>query len=66
MKAELNPQDHDIIPDTKVVDVMWEGQRIATVYGADGPGVRIISHLPINIINRSGNGLNSVDLMLGV
>jgi hypothetical protein len=66
MKSQILPKDHDILPNTKIADVIWKKERIATVYGADGPGVRIISHLPINIVNESKGGLNIIDIRLAV
>jgi hypothetical protein len=43
MKTELRLAAHLIVPGAVVVEVWYAGALIATVAGADGPGVRIIS-----------------------
>ena len=43
MKSELRLCDHTAIPGAKVVEVWYDGEFVATVTGADGPGVRVIS-----------------------
>jgi hypothetical protein len=47
VKAELRLHAHTVLPDTNVVEVWFAGSLIATVTGADGPGVRIISKYPL-------------------
>lgn len=49
MKAELIVKPHSVMPDTQVIEVHYDGQFIATVAGADGPGVRIVSKHAANI-----------------
>jgi hypothetical protein len=43
MKSELRIAEHSIVPDAQVVEVWYGGELIATVTGADAPGVRVIS-----------------------
>lgn len=43
MKSELRLQPHSVIPDACVIEVWYDGKLIATVAGADGPGVRVIT-----------------------
>ncbi len=43
MKAELRLQKHTRLPDTNAVEIWYAGKMVATIYGADGPGARIIS-----------------------
>ncbi len=43
MKSELRLGPHAVIPDATVVEVWYDGEFVATVCGADGPGVRVVS-----------------------
>lgn len=43
MKAKLKLVEHSIIPDAFTIEVWYEGKMVMTLYGTDGPGVRIIS-----------------------
>lgn len=43
MKAELKMKPHTILQGEYVFEVWWGNQMVATVAGADGPGVRVIS-----------------------
>jgi hypothetical protein len=45
MKTELRPVPHSMDPGVIVIEVWHDGQFIARVTGADGPGVRVISKL---------------------
>lgn len=47
MKSELRLCDHAVIPGAKVIEVWYAGEFIATVVGADGPGVRVLSKHPM-------------------
>jgi hypothetical protein len=47
MKTELRAIPHSIAPDVTIFEVWHNGQFIATVTGADGPGVRVISKHPM-------------------
>jgi hypothetical protein len=46
MKTELRLARHSMLPDHNLIEVWYEGKFIATVTGADVPGVRIISKHP--------------------
>jgi hypothetical protein len=43
VKSELRLAEHASIHGAVVVEVWYGGEFIASVYGADGPGVRVIS-----------------------
>ena len=43
MKAILREAPHSVFPSQTVIEVWYNGEFIATITGADGPGVRIIS-----------------------
>jgi hypothetical protein len=43
MKTELRAVPHAIVTGPAFFEVWHEGQFIATITGADGPGVRVIS-----------------------
>ena len=47
MKTELRAVPHSIVPGAVIFEVWHDGQFIATVTGADGPGVRVISKHPL-------------------
>jgi hypothetical protein len=47
MKTELRAVPHSIVPGATIFEVWHDGQFIATVTGADGPGVRVISKHPM-------------------
>jgi hypothetical protein len=54
-KSELKLEPHSILLDTQIIEVFHEGNLIATVYGADGPGVRVVSKYPMDVV-RGGLG----------
>jgi len=43
MKAELRLRPHNILPDAQVIEVWYGGEFLATVVGADGPGVNVVT-----------------------
>jgi len=43
MKTTLRAVPHSIIPGATIFEVWHDGQFIASITGADGPGVRILS-----------------------
>jgi hypothetical protein len=47
MKTELRAVPHSIVPGHRIFEVWHDGQFIATVTGADGPGVRVVSKHPM-------------------
>lgn len=42
-KSELRLDPHRVLNDALVIEVWHDGEFIAAVYGADGPGVRVVS-----------------------
>lgn len=42
MKAELRLNPHQVLR-SDVVEVWYGGEMIATIYGWDGPGIRVIT-----------------------
>jgi hypothetical protein len=56
--------EHSTCPGVCVADIIWEGERIATIYPLEAAGVRIISHRPLNIVNRSTGGVNIIELIV--
>jgi len=50
MKTELRAVPHSITPGVTIFEVWHAGQFIATVTGADGPGVRVISKHPMQTV----------------
>ena len=49
MKSEIRVRQHEVYPSQSVVEVWFNGEFIATVTGADGPGVRVISKHPLSV-----------------
>lgn len=49
MKTALILCQHATLPDQQMVELWHNGQLIGAVYGADGPGLRIISKHPIQL-----------------
>lgn len=43
MKTALVPKPHSQIPGAVVVELWWNDQLIGTLYGSDGPGVRLFT-----------------------
>lgn len=43
MKAELKLVPHAVLKDADTIEVWHAGQFICSIYGADGPGVRIVT-----------------------
>lgn len=43
MKAKLIAVPHSVLPDDTAVEVRHEGKLLCVIYGADGPGIRIVS-----------------------
>lgn len=55
-----------MLPESWIIEVWYGDQMIAAIYGADGPGVRIISNHPPNDpvfeLERGRNTPNVIDL----
>jgi hypothetical protein len=62
-KSELVVKSHGILSGEAVIEVWYEEELVATVYGADGPGVRVISKHPMDIIR---GGLEAIFSEVGV
>jgi hypothetical protein len=43
MKTELRLAQHSLTPGHTMVELWYGGKLIGAVYGADGPGVRVVS-----------------------
>lgn len=54
-KSELRVDMHKLTLGETVIEVWHEGEMVATVYGADGAGVRIITKHSYDIV-RGGMG----------
>lgn len=54
-KSKLTLKSHTLILGEEVVEIWYENILIGTVCGADGPGVRVISKYPMDIV-RGGMG----------
>jgi hypothetical protein len=54
-KSNLKIVDHMLLPDQPMIEVWYEGQLVAAVYGADGPGIRVITKHSYDIV-RGGLG----------
>lgn len=47
MKSELRAGPHTVVAGALVVEVWHDGDMVAAVYTADGPGVRVVSKYPL-------------------
>ncbi len=54
MKAELKLSPHSTVGGAIVAEVWYRGQMIATIYGADGPGVRVVSKHQMTSVSLIG------------
>jgi hypothetical protein len=54
-KSNLKIRDHALYPDQQTIEVWYEGKFVAAVYGADGPGVRVITKYSYDVV-RGGLG----------
>ena len=54
-KSKLKVGPHLISSLENAIEVWHGGKMIATVYGTDGPGVRVISKYPMDVV-RGGLG----------
>lgn len=54
-KSKLKLKPHTLIPEQDVVEVWYKNALVATVSGADGPGVRVITKHSMDIV-RGGMG----------
>lgn len=49
-KSYLKLSDHLIHSEEKTIEVWHEGELVASVYGADGPGIRVITKYPYDVV----------------
>ena len=63
MKSELRFAEHSEIAGARTVEVWYGGQMIGCVYGADGPGVRVISKFGLEL--EQIPGLQGVQIRIG-
>lgn len=54
-KSNLKLSDHLIYSEEKTVEVWHEGEFVASVYGAEGPGIKVITKYPYDVV-RGGIG----------
>ncbi len=54
MKTELRAVPHTTRPGVTVFEVWHDGQFIASITGADGPGVRVFSKHPLKATQVDG------------
>lgn len=65
-KSKLKLVPHILLPDEQVIEVWYEENLIATVAGADGPGVRVITKHPYDIVRGgAGDTINVIEVKLG-
>ena len=65
MKTILRAVPHSIAPGATIFEVWHDGQFIATITGAEGPGVRVISKHPMQTVVVEGHP-NEVGVKIGV
>lgn len=63
MNTELRAVPHAFLPNCDCAEIWHDGKLIGTIYGADGPGVRIITKYPFQIEGR-GIDPNIVDFVI--
>jgi hypothetical protein len=66
-KSKLKLKAHMLVAGEDSVEVWYEDTFIAAVYGADGPGVRVISKHPMDVV-RGGPGalIGSIEVRMEV
>ncbi len=63
MKSELRLAEHSVIGCARTIEVWYEGQMIGRVYGADGPGIQVISKFGLEM--EQIPGLQGVQIRIG-
>jgi hypothetical protein len=63
VKTELRPVPHSVTGVT-ILELWHNGQFIATVTGADGPGLRVITKHPMQVVHVEGTP-NVVEVRVG-
>lgn len=66
MKAELRVKPHSVLPGVQIIEVWHDGRFVATVTGADGPGVRVISKhaMTARPAPEDGSGINVLEIVV--
>jgi hypothetical protein len=63
-KTELRPVPHSTLPGETAVELWHDGKLIGAVYGADGPGVRVVSkHLSV-AMQTSAPGVTVTEVLI--
>lgn len=64
MKSELRLQPHSELRREQVIEIWHNGEFIGAVYGADGPGIRIVTkhQLSVTPIDVDVIGLETVQI----
>jgi hypothetical protein len=66
VKSRLVPGVHNVVlGEAQVVEVWNEDEFIATVYGSDKGGVRVISKYPVDVTTVREGGVNIVEVTVG-
>jgi hypothetical protein len=65
-KSNLKIVDHKLLPDQQTIEVWYEGKLVATVYGADGPGIRVITKYPYDIVRGGLQLINVVEVRIEI
>lgn len=63
MKSRLVIREHALMDDAEVVEVWYGDVFVASVYGADGPGVRVISKHEFLVNPGADSGRNPVNVV---
>lgn len=63
-KSTLRVKPHHLIEGAHVVEVWHGGEMVASVYGADGPGVRVVTKHNYDIFRGGEPGLNMIDVRI--
>lgn len=56
-KSHLKMDSHILLEEQETVEIWYEGQFVASVYGGEGPGLRIMSKHPMEVVE---GGLDNV------
>jgi hypothetical protein len=66
-KTELRLAAHGILPNVLVIELWYEGRLIGTVYGAEGPGFRLMTggHPELAFAEAVADGVSEVRVAIG-
>ena len=54
-KSKLKLDPHNLRAGDMTVEVWYKDELVAAVYGADGPGIRIVTKHPYDIVRGGSN-----------